>query len=231
MAPLSWPIHRKENVWATKTNPGPHGLRVSIPLLVVVRDVFGYAETSKEAGMIIHQGKVIVDGKTRRDTRFPVGLMDVIEFKDTDMIYRVLPDHQRKYQFLPIGRDEAGFKLCRIVGKSTVKGGRLQINLHDGRNLFLNEAAGNYALNDVLKVNVLEQEILDHVSFRQGARIIVTGGRYQGRYGILIDLGSEAREKRTATIRTSDNEDIRTLAKYVFVVGNEIPLITVAGEL
>jgi hypothetical protein len=45
---------------------------------MLLRDILKYATTGKEAKMIVKQGKVKVDGKTRFDERFPVGLMDVV---------------------------------------------------------------------------------------------------------------------------------------------------------
>jgi ribosomal protein S4E len=56
-------------------------------------------------------------------------------------------------------------------------------------------------------------------------QVIITGGRSQGAKGILIGFGSEPGWKKTATIRTPKGEDIRTLSKYVFVVGTNFPLI------
>lgn len=231
MSPSFWPIHRKEDVWAVRPSPGSHGSNVSIPLLVVLRDVLGYAETSKEARMLIKQAKVLVDGKARKDERYPVGLMDVIELPDADELYRVLPAHGGKFKLHPINRGEAGFKLCRIVGKTVVKEGHIQLNLHDGRNVLLTDGMGAYAVNDVIRINILDQEITDHISFKPGVRAIITGGRSQGKYGILISIGTEPGSKRTATIRTSDNDDVRTLGKYIFAVGSETPIISLPGGL
>jgi small subunit ribosomal protein S4e len=137
MTPPFWPIHRKERVWAVRASPGPHGLKVSSPLLVVIRDFLGYAETAKEATMLIKEGKVLVDGKTRRDIRYSVGLMDVVHLTDSEEYFRVLPEHGGRFVLHPISQDEAKFKLCQIAGKTKVKGGRTQINLHDGRNMIL----------------------------------------------------------------------------------------------
>jgi ribosomal protein S4E len=75
----------------------------------------------------------------------------------------------------------------------------------------------------------VEQEIIDHISFKPGVRVIITGGRSQGQYGILLELGKEPGKKRTATIRTPENDDVRTLASYVFAVGTETPLISLPG--
>jgi small subunit ribosomal protein S4e len=204
-------------------------LKVSSPLLVVIRDFLGYAETAKEARMLIKQGKVLVDGKVRTDERYAVGLMDVVELPDAEKYYRVLPEHGGRFILHPISREEAGSKLCLVVGKTIVKGGTTQLNLHDGRNILLTDGGDAYAVNDIIKLSVPNQEITDHIEFKPGVRVIITGGRSQGQFGILIGLGSEPGIKRTATIKTPENEDVRTLAKYVFAVGSETPIISLPG--
>ncbi|MFB0558709.1 MAG: 30S ribosomal protein S4e [Candidatus Bathyarchaeia archaeon] len=229
MSPTFWPIHRKENVWAVRTTPGPHSLQVSTPLLVVIRDFLGYAEIAKEARALIKQGKVLVDGKIRRDERFSVGLMDVVELPDANRSFRVLPEHGGRFVLHPISGEETEFKLCKIVGKTTVKGGKTQLNLHDGRNILLSDSGDAYSVNDTVKLNITDQEITDLVEFKPGVRAIITGGKSQGEYGILMGFGSEPGEKRTATLRNQENEDVRTLAKYVFAVGTEKPVISLPG--
>jgi len=227
MSPKFWPIHRKEHVWTVKTGSGPHAFKESMPLLVVVRDLLGYAETGKEAKKLIKYGQVLVDGKPRRDERYPLGFMDVVELTDAQQVYRVLPSHGGKMKLHTIKANEAGFKLCRIVGKANVKGGGTQLNLHDGRNVVPPEDdEAQYKVNDVLQLTVPEQEVLGHISFEQGVQAIITGGRSQGKRGVLIGFGSEPGKKQTATIRTPDGEDVRTLARYVFAVGSKEPLIS-----
>jgi small subunit ribosomal protein S4e len=218
-------------VWAIKPSPGAHRSNISMPLLIVVRDILGFTETRKEARTLINQAKVLVDGKTRRDEGFPVGIMDVVDIPDAEQIFRVLPEHGGRFTLHPINRKEAGFKLCRIVGKTITKGGITQLNLHDGRNILITDGGETYAVNDVIQLNIPDQEITDHINFKLGVRVIITGGRSQGKYGILIGIGSEPGDKRTATIRTSDNEDVRTLGKYIFSVGSETPMISLPGGI
>lgn len=229
LSPKFWPIHRKEHVWAVKTSPGPHTFRGSMPLLVVVRDVLGYAETSKEAEMLIKQGRILVDGKPRRDERYPVGVMDVVELPDAKQLFRVLPAHGRRLKLHPIKGGEAGFKLCLIVGKTTLNGGRTQLNLHDGRNILLPVEEERHKVHDVLQLKIPEQEIIADIKFELGVLAVVTGGKSQGQHGVVAGLGSEPGKKRTATIQTPDGEEVRTLAKYVFAVGSGKPLISLPG--
>ncbi len=194
---------------------------------MVLRDFLGLAEPAKEASRIVKEGKVKVDGRVRRNERYSVGLMDVLELPEADQRYRVLPEHGGKFILHPISKVEADYKLCRIVGKTTVKGGNTQLNLHDGRSVLIE--GGSYDVGDIVKLDVVSQEIIDHINFKPGVRVIITGGRSQGRYGILLDLGEEPGKKRTAIIRTPENDDIRTLASYVFAVGTETPIISLPG--
>ena len=77
-APTSWPISRKTHVWVTKPAPGPHAVRKSMSLLVIVRDLAGYCDTAREARRIIGQRKILVDGRPATDYKMPVGLQDVV---------------------------------------------------------------------------------------------------------------------------------------------------------
>ena len=65
-SPRFWPIHRKEHVWVTRPKSGPHSLKRSLPLAMVLRDILNLAKTRKEAKIIISEGKVFIDGIVQR---------------------------------------------------------------------------------------------------------------------------------------------------------------------
>ena len=136
-APRFWPIPRKKFVWAPKPTSGPHPISNCLPLLLVIRDILGLAKTQREAKIIISQGKLLVDGRIRRDVRFPTGLMDVIHIPENKRSYRILPS-KKGLILHPIEPDETKFKLSRIENKTIIKHSHLQLNLHDGTNIFCN---------------------------------------------------------------------------------------------
>jgi small subunit ribosomal protein S4e len=229
-SPSFWPIHRKTGKWAIRTIPGPHKLDSSIPLTVILRNEVKYAKNAKEAKIIVKNRKVIVDGKVRTDERFPVGLMDVISFPSSGENYRVIPNHAGKLKLLPINDEESKIKICRINGKNVQKGGKIQLNLHDGNNIIIEPENDNFKVDDVLQISLPQKEIQKHIEFKEMQQAIIIGGRSQGARGIIIGFGPEPGKKKTATIRTSDGEDIRTLSKYVFVVGTNTPTIKLFEE-
>lgn len=233
-APWFWPIHRKRFHWALKPSPGPHPINRCLPLTLIVREILGFARTRREAKRIISEGKILVDGKVRRDDLFPVGLMDVVSIPEIGKHFRVLPckDGLRLH---PIGAEEAKFKLCRIEGKVAVKGGNVQLNMHDGRNFLIrvkdpqNPVEDVYRVFDTLKISLESREILEHLRLAEGSFAIFTGGKNMGRYGNIISIERKAggkKERSLVTIKDSHGETYQTTLNYVFVIGDEEPRIS-----
>jgi small subunit ribosomal protein S4e len=167
-SPAFWPIHRKEKVWVVKPSPGPHSKEECIPLMVILRNMLGLARNKREAEKILAEGKVKVDGKVRRDGKFPTGLMDIVEIEGLDKVYRVVPHPKENLTLVEVNGEEGSFKLCRIENKTTVKGGHIQLNLHDGRNLLIkvsdptNPEEDHYKAKDTVKLDLKQKKILGH---------------------------------------------------------------------
>jgi len=88
VAPRWWPIERKTRKFIVSPR-GPHPKDISIPLLVLIRDVFKLAETNKEARKIIKKGEILVDGRKMKDPKFGVGLLDTIEIPALKKVFGV----------------------------------------------------------------------------------------------------------------------------------------------
>jgi small subunit ribosomal protein S4e len=202
-----------------------------MPTTIILRDQLKYAKSASEAKTILTNRKLLIDGKPRIKSTFPVGLMDVLHIPDSGEFLRILPDHGGKLKFQSISPDEAQFKLYRIIGKASQKAGKTQLNLHDGSNIVVSNERDQYKVNDVLKIKIPEKEIQDHIEFKEMQQVIITGGRSQGVRGTLISLGPEPGWKKTATIRTLEGDDFRTLAKYIFVVGSNEPIIKLEDDV
>lgn len=233
-APRIWPIHKKEFTWTVRPTPGPHYMERCIPLAIMLREILGFAKTRKEAKIIVAQGKIYVDGKVRRDDRFPVGLMDVISIPDVGKTFRVLP-HKKGLALFPIDEDEANFKLCRIENKTVVKGGHIQLNLHDGSNILIKVADAKnpqedvYKTFDTIKVSLPERKILDHIPMREGVYAIITGGKNQGVFGRIVGIEKAEGKRRKdllVTIEDDAGNRYQTILDFAFAIGEFQPLIS-----
>ncbi len=232
-SPVFWPISKKEHKWAVKPRPGPHAQERSIPLLVIVRDVLQYASTGREARKIIAEGHFKVDGKIRKDYKFPVGFMDVLEVVDTGETYRILPYPTKVFTLHPIDKEEATFKPLRIENKTTVKGGHIQLNLYDGRNILVRVKDPRKPVEDVYKtldtitISLPEQNIMEHIKFGNGKLAIIVGGRNVGRVGRIVGVQRAWGRKRSiVTLEDLKGEKFQTSLDYVFVIGEEKPVIS-----
>jgi small subunit ribosomal protein S4e len=233
-APRIWPIHRKEYVWVVRPKPGPHSLEKCLPLTIVLREILGFAKTRREAKIIASQGKVYVDGRVRREDRFPVGLMDVISFPEINKHFRVLPLH-KGLVLHPISKEEATFKLCRIENKTTVKNGHIQLNLHDGSNVLIrvadpkNPQEDIYKTFDTIQLSLPDRQIIGHISMKEGDFAIITGGKNLGKYGRIVkieDVKGRKHKEAIVTIEDDKGNRYQTILDFVFAVGEGEPLIS-----
>ncbi|MCE4599723.1 MAG: 30S ribosomal protein S4e [Desulfurococcales archaeon] len=232
-APAFWPVLRKEYKWTVKPRPGPHPMEYSLPLLLIVRDVLGYASTGREARKLIAEGHFKVDGRVRKDYKYPVGFMDVLEVVDTGEVYRFIPYPVKFFKLHEIPRDEALLKPVRIEDKTTVKGGHIQLNLHDGRNILVRVKDPRNPVEDVYKtmgtllITLPEQEIKDYIPLEEGNIAIISGGRNVGRVGKIMNIQRGwGRRRSIVTLEDPSGNLFQTSLEYIFVIGRDKPIIT-----
>ena len=237
-APTFWPIHKKEFKWVIKPKPGPHMKDRSFPLLLILREILGLAKNRKEAKRILSENHVKIDGVIRKKDTFSIGLMDVLDIPIIKKSYRILPMRRRGLGLHVIDGEEKDFKLCKIMNKTVVKGGISQLNLHDGRNILLRKSDPEkitediLKTHDVLKIDVPNYQILDHLSFDVGVFAIVENGKNIGRWGEIIDIEKkEARRPSIVTLKDSNDDQFKTILDYVFPVGKTEPWISLPEEI
>lgn len=215
MIPGFWPVRKKENTFSIRPMTGPHPKDNCIPLQIVLRDVLKYAESAKEAKSMLSQGKVLVDKKARKDPKFPVGLMDVLEMPDANKYFRVGVNH-KGLSLREIGEGDSKKKLCRINGKTTIKKGKTQINLHDGRNIIVDKDV--YSVGDTVVISIPDQKILKHHVFHKGENAIVIAGKNIGVKGKIVDIRKRKNMlEKTIVVIDSKGGEIQTLRDYILV--------------
>ena len=227
-APKMWPINIKEETWTTKSSAGPHALDKSIPLVMVLRDILGLASNTREAKIILNNGDVLVDGTPRKDHRFPVGFMDVISIPKLNKYYRIIPDYKGRLILNEIDEKDSSFKLVSIENKTTLKGGKTQLNLHDGRNVIVEE--DEYKTSDVVLLSIPEQKIDDVIKFETGSIALITGGKHIGELGKIDSINITKSSKSNTVLIETDEGSFLTLTKYVFVIGTDKPIISLLGD-
>lgn len=224
VAPQFWRIPKKEYKWTVSPRPGPHKKFESIPLQIIVRDILKLGETGKEAKVIIHNGEVLVDGKKRKDHAYPAGLMDVVAIPRIKKYFRVVP-FSRGLKLAEISEKESKKKICRINGKSIVRKGKMQLNLHDGKNILVDKDV--YKTGDSVLIEVPAQKILEHVKLEKGSSGLIIKGKNSGKHvGIKEILVARSREPNKI-ICEIEGKEVEVREDYVLVVGKKEPLVAV----
>ncbi|MHA1983214.1 MAG: 30S ribosomal protein S4e [Candidatus Hodarchaeales archaeon] len=228
-APSIWPIHRKGSKFVTKISAGPHSKDTGMPLIVLLRDVLNVGQTRKEIKRIVSMRSVLVDGRARTNDRFPVGHMDIVELPLNKSFYRIQLHTSDKLLPVEIDEKEKDVKVCKVIGKRNIRGGKTQISLHDGRNIILEK--DDNRINQIkgmssIKIKVPSQEILDVFNLEEDARAMVTEGRHRGRVGKIVDIsqryGPKASEVTFIDEDGGEDAEFRTALEYVFVVGPDL---------
>ncbi|MCL2890949.1 MAG: 30S ribosomal protein S4e [Methanomassiliicoccaceae archaeon] len=213
-APRSWPLKRKITVWVTKQSPGPHAIENSMPAAIVLRDILKVCDTAKEAKRIIGNREILVDGKPIRSNKMPIGFMDVVSIPKIGANYRMLLTDKGKLTLVKISDAEAKWKLCRLQNKTTVTGGKTQLNLHDGRNIVLDK--NEHKTGDVLKLSLEEKKISSSFPLAPGSLAMIVEGPHAGRTAVI----SECIEMRGPSPNVVKFEDgTETVRDHVFVIG------------
>jgi small subunit ribosomal protein S4e len=227
-APKSWPISKKTNVWVTKSNPGPHSHDSAIPLGVLIRDILKLTDNLREAKRVLNEGNVLVDGIIRKDHKFPVGIFDVVQFPKLKASYRILLDPRGRLMVNELDMADPK-KPCKILNKSVIKDGKVQLNLHDGTNIL---ASNEYKSNDIVILEIPGKTIHKHIKYEPGNLAVITGGTHSGELANIKEIKKVRSSRHNMVLLTKkDGTDFETIEDYVFVVGTDKPEINLGGAI
>ena len=216
-APKSWIINRREKKYIVRPSPSGHALGMGLPLGLILRDFLKLASTMNEVKKMLRHKEVQVDGIRRFDYSFMVGLFDVIAIPALGKAYRIVFDTKGRVVPVEAGADQ-NVKLCKIIGKTVLRGKKIQYHLHDGKNLVLTHTA---KVGDSLKLGLPKLDVQEILPLQVGANVFLTQGKHRGDIGVLAGVkGSEA----TYTV---DGSEIETAKEYLFVIGGKKSAITI----
>ncbi len=166
-----WPIPRKGNKYVVRA--ASH-IDNSIPVLIAVRDMLGFAQNAAEVKQMIQQKLIKINGRPVRDYKESIKLFNILE----------LGKKSYKLTFLPTGKfsfqeDSGNQRLCKVTNKKLLSKNQIQINLHDGSNVVTKD---KITVGDSVYLD-FEGKIKKHVSFEEGKKVFVIEGKHIGHSG------------------------------------------------
>ena len=192
----------------------------------MLTNVLKYCKTLREVRLILGGGLVRVDGRIRRDSDFPLGLMDIVEFPTLGETYRLLVGRKQRIIPVKIETGEKGFKLCRIKRKDVVRGGVSTYSLHDGRTYRAPKEGESLCTGWSLKIGLPKGELLGHLPLKEGVAAGAVAGKNCGRWGIVEEIAPHmAGREGLIGIAAFDGGKYLTPSRYIFVIGDSKPWI------
>ncbi len=215
VAPKTWPILRKTTKFIIRPKPNGQTMDLTLPIVVVLREVLGLVETSKQARDVLQSQKILLNGKRIQTKDAAVGFMDVVSIADKN--YRMLINENNKLIVVPAGKEE--FTLQKISDKSTLKSSVTQLNFSSGKNLKVEK--DTYKTNDTVAVD-FNKKITQHYPLSTGVMVLLTGGNHIGKVGKVEKI-----DGKTITISVSGMH-LETATSHAFVIGKDKPGINLA---
>ncbi len=196
------------------TARGPHKKSESLTLTEVLKRL-GLADITSEAKKIIAAGEILVDGRKIKDHKYGVGLMDTISLPMLKTNYLVSTS---KHRLELVKAKSAKTKLCKVIGKRLLAGGKIQVNLHDGTNVLYDKPI---KVNDTVVLENPDKKIKEVIPYDIGSQVMIVSGRHRGEMGKIKEVlaGTANRDSLTTV------DEIKTLTDYVFVVGKDKPAV------
>lgn len=209
----------KEGKWTIKSSPGPFNAKESVPLGFVLRDLVKLGRNLREIKIALLEGKVSVNGKTRKDYRYPVGFFDVVSVEGKKKDYRTVYDLKGRLKTEEIEKKKKKTKICKIKGKKAAKNDLIQLITNDGRTVLVKEK--KYSPGDSIEIELPNRKILNHLKFKKGARVVITGGKHAGEQSIVKEIKPATMESPELVILKAGSREFQTTSNNVFVIGEE----------
>jgi len=230
-APRKWMLGKLGGIWAPRPSSGPHKLRESLPLSLILRDKLKYALTRREVVMIVMRRHVAVDSRIRTDINFPTGFQDVVSLAKTGDNFRVLYDVKGRFVLQTIEKDEATWKLARVnqravgskasVGRNPFAKGQLAaipyVVTHDGRTIRYIDPV--VKVHDVVKVDLASGKVVGHIKFEVGNLAMVTKGANTGRVGEVTRIEKHPGSYEIVHLKDKKGAAFATRVANVFMIG------------
>lgn len=216
-APSHWMLDKMGGVWAPRPSTGPHKMRESLPLILILRNRLKYALNGREANAIVMQRLIKVDGKVRTDKTFPAGFMDVIKIDKTNETFRLLYDVKGRFVLHLITPQEGAYKLCKVKRQQLGQKGIPYISTHDARTIRFPDPL--IKVDDTVRVNIETGKIEDILKFEVGNMCMITGGHNIGRVGTIQLREKHPGSHEIVRVRDAAGHDFATRKTNVFIIG------------
>ncbi len=203
--PKNWPISRKGTTFVIKNNSK------GIPILIVLRDLMKIAQNRKEVKKAIHQKSLVISNKIVNDEKKSLELFDVLKILPSKKSYRIVLSEKGKYDIEEISENETKMKISKIIGKKSLKGKKIQLNMSDGRNYLSNLKC---SVGDSAIIDLEKKKVSKILPIKENSKVLVVGGKHSGIKGKILKIDED---QKMVEIETRSNK-FKTLIKQIMIL-------------
>lgn len=174
------PIPRKGTKYIARASSH---LSESVSVLLAVRDMLKLARTAKEVRKMVQDKMLKINGRSVMDLHESIKLFN---FFEADKPYRLSLLPTKKFTFEEVKSKDVSkeLRLVKVTNKRLVRGGKIQLNLHDGSNILTSD---NVSVNDSLYLDS-EGKIRKHIKLEKGKEAMVIAGKHAGKAGTIESI-------------------------------------------
>ena len=220
-APTEWQLAKKEKKYVVSTAAGPHN-GAALPIGVWLRDHMHLAENTKEAKKILHDRQVVLNGHIVTDEHIGIDVFDIISFPKINKHYMILVDAKGRQVEHEITEEAAKVRLVKVANKTTIRGGKTQINLTCGANFIGDNSCKG---KDTLIIGLTGEErfaIKEHFPYAVGSLAIIIGGQHTMKVGKITKIYVQASSLPNRVIlEDAAGNQLETIEDYIYVIGTE----------
>ena len=216
-APATWDIARKEETYMIRPLPGGSPMKFSLPLATALR-MLKIANTLKEVKHILSSALIQVDGKVRKDPKFPVGFLSVLSIASEEKHYRMTLLAKGSLAFIAAPAAECALKVASVVNIWKKKGQYVH-HLSDGRNVTSTKKLASTASSILFKIP--SQEVQDILPLQKGATVFLIAGKHPATKGTVKELNE------TTVVVHAEHQTFSVSKRSVLVIGKEKQAINV----
>ena len=169
------------------------------------------AKDRKEVKKAINKKDLIISGKPVNDEKKSLELFDVLTIIPSKKSYRLILSQKGKYDIEEVSEKDSKIKISKIIGKKSLRGKKIQLNLSDGRNCISDVKC---SIGDSVIFDLEKKKISKVLPVKEKSEVLVIGGKHAGEKGRVLKV---IEEQKMIEIE-SPLKNFRALIKQIIVL-------------
>ena len=155
---------------------------------------------------------------------------DIISFPKIDKHYMILVDAKGRHTEYEISPEAAKIQLVKVANKTTLVGGKTQINLTSGAN-FIGD--NSYKGKDSLVIGLVGDDrfvVQQHFPFAVGNMAVIIGGQHTMKTGKIVEIQvQQSSLPNRVILEDANGETFETIEDYVYMIGTSESFLSTWG--